>query len=497
MKLSIILYISTLSFSSGRRYQVLPQQTYYVNPSHASHYNPLRAGYNPYQAAYFNPSQNGYLNPLTTGSLYNGYAAAGIPYSPAYLYSPGINSQLLNPTSNSKTVDSSTLTKSHVQFRPQNVVSNSQNSLGIRNIFNPYPSNYLQPQAVTRSLCSSCSCEVDFGCSYNCEKCSALCHSCSCEESQGCRYNCDKCQNSDSRTSEDGQTTEMSAQDSTDSSIDTLDTSEDTTDNSAVDTTESVDADTTEGVDVDTTEVVDVDTTEGVDANATTESQSDGEATEASVTETSDVDSTTQQPDGESTDEVEESEEDDEEVQGGLINPTFPLGSVGDTDIAENGLGSGSSYSTDDNSETSVIGSGDAAENNGTDCTPLESLEVNLCSWGPSCQTVVNAVYPSCNYNCTSCSINQVGGCVASSGSAVGQPCIFPFIYNGVAYNGCAPLHSEERVLDFWCSTKTDINGIHITGPFEDPGKYVGFCDDSCPRDVPGFRIQPGFKLQG
>ena len=46
-------------------------------------------------------------------------------------------------------------------------------------------------------------------------------------------------------------------------------------------------------------------------------------------------------------------------------------------DIAENGLGSGSSSSTDDNSETSVIGSGDAAENNGTDCTPLESLEVS------------------------------------------------------------------------------------------------------------------------
>lgn len=46
-------------------------------------------------------------------------------------------------------------------------------------------------------------------------------------------------------------------------------------------------------------------------------------------------------------------------------------------DIAENGLGSGSSSSTDDNSETSVISSGDAAEKNGTDCTPLESLEVS------------------------------------------------------------------------------------------------------------------------
>ena len=34
-------------------------------------------------------------------------------------------------------------------------------------------------------------------------------------------------------------------------------------------------------------------------------------------------------------------------------------------------------------------------------------------------------------------------------------------------------LISENRLLDFWCSTKTDVNGFHITGPFEDPGVRV------------------------
>ena len=30
--------------------------------------------------------------------------------------------------------------------------------------------------------------------------------------------------------------------------------------------------------------------------------------------------------------------------------------------------------------------------------------------------------------------------CVATAGPAAGQPCIFPFVYNGVRYEGCAPL---------------------------------------------------------
>jgi len=501
MKLLIfcIICVVNLSFSSGRRYQLLPQQSYYVNPAHAGHYNPYAASYfNPSQAGYLNPSQTGYLNPsqtrylnqATTSSLYNGYTA-GFPYSPSYLYTPGINSQLLNPAlsydhnSHLKSVDPTTLTKSHVQFRPQDVIRNSQSSLG--SILTPYPSPFIQ-QTLVRSLCSSCSCDVDVGCSENCDKCSALCDSCSCEESR-CRYNCDKCL--DVQSSEENETTEMPNEDTTNSVDQTTEMPNEDTTNSVEETTNSVEETTNNLVDDTTDNTDDSSSTESADVDSTTQSQTEEAATEESVTETSDVESASEATDEEDTVVSEEGGEDNEEVVGGLINPTFPLGSVGDTEIAEAGLGSSSD--TDDNTEASVTES--SADNNSSDCAPLESLDANLCSWGPSCQAVVNAVYPTCNYNCATCKINKIEGCVASSGSAAGYPCIFPFIYNGVAYNGCAPLHSEERVLDFWCSTKTDINGIHITGPFDDPGKYVGMCDAECPRDIPGFRVQPGFKI--
>ena len=35
-------------------------------------------------------------------------------------------------------------------------------------------------------------------------------------------------------------------------------------------------------------------------------------------------------------------------------------------------------------------------------------------------------------------------GCVASSGPAAGSACIFPFIYEGVRYEGCAPLRGSD-----------------------------------------------------
>jgi len=46
----------------------------------------------------------------------------------------------------------------------------------------------------SRALCSFCSCATDYGCAYNCHKCPALCYTCDCSSSLGCRYNCDKCQ---------------------------------------------------------------------------------------------------------------------------------------------------------------------------------------------------------------------------------------------------------------------------------------------------------------
>merc|ERR1711970_730863 len=81
--------------------------------------------------------------------------------------------------------------------------------------------------------------------------------------------------------------------------------------------------------------------------------------------------------------------------------------------------------------------------------------------------------------------------CVASSGPAAGKPCIFPFIYNGVQYKGCTQLinglASVYSKPTFWCSTKVDVNGYHVRGPWNDKGKNVGFCDDSCPKVVPRF----------
>ena len=144
-------------------------------------------------------------------------------------------------------------------------------------------------------------------------------------------------------------------------------------------------------------------------------------------------------------------------------------------------------------------------------------------------------------------------GCVAVGGEGAGSQCHFPFTFEGVVYQGCAykpefvtKKSSKSQLTENicrgssapvppgslgWCSTKRDINGIHVNGPsgspwvtifsclqktcspnweFEnrwmtfyeittsssfqigmkrttfishhsDPQKYVGFCDNSCP----------------
>jgi len=76
--------------------------------------------------------------------------------------------------------------------------------------------------------------------------------------------------------------------------------------------------------------------------------------------------------------------------------------------------------------------------------------------------------------------------CIAVGGDAKGSQCRFPFTYEGVVYQGCAykPGGSSAPVPPGslgWCSTKRDINGIHVNGPSGSPWKYVGFCDNSCP----------------
>merc|ERR1711915_531262 len=78
-------------------------------------------------------------------------------------------------------------------------------------------------------------------------------------------------------------------------------------------------------------------------------------------------------------------------------------------------------------------------------------------------------------------------GCIASGGPAEGRDCIFPFTYQGVKYHGCAPLPQGGLINLYsapvtWCSTRVDVNGFHIRGPWDDLGRYVGYCDDTCPK---------------
>merc|ERR1712106_1050182 len=102
-----------------------------------------------------------------------------------------------------------------------------------------------------------------------------------------------------------------------------------------------------------------------------------------------------------------------------------------------------------------------------------------------------------CAKNCASCAAqaqdqpgalsgSSTSSCVASSGPAAGKPCIFPFIYNGVQYQGCTQLISGLASVysspTYWCSTKVDVNGFHVRGPWDDKGRHVGFCNDTCPK---------------
>jgi len=93
----------------------------------------------------------------------------------------------------------------------------------------------------------------------------------------------------------------------------------------------------------------------------------------------------------------------------------------------------------------------------------------------------------ACRDKCDRCKAPESAptSCVASGGPGQGRNCIFPFTYLGVKYKGCAPLYgglTNAYSPVYWCSTKVDINGFHIRGPFSKPGKYVGYCDHTCPK---------------
>jgi len=66
--------------------------------------------------------------------------------------------------------------------------------------------------------------------------------------------------------------------------------------------------------------------------------------------------------------------------------------------------------------------------------------------------------------------------CKTSGGPAAGQPCVFPFTFQGVTHNTCTDwIFGEQPQGTRWCSTKTDSNGKHIGGK-----GFYGFCPDTC-----------------
>ena len=61
--------------------------------------------------------------------------------------------------------------------------------------------------------------------------------------------------------------------------------------------------------------------------------------------------------------------------------------------------------------------------------------------------------------------------CVTKSGAKSGQACIFPFIFNGVVYNGCTLDNAGDNKA--WCSVGTDADGVHVHSDW-------GHCPSSC-----------------
>ena len=73
----------------------------------------------------------------------------------------------------------------------------------------------------------------------------------------------------------------------------------------------------------------------------------------------------------------------------------------------------------------------------------------------------------SINYNRSDPASPPSSGCLASGGPAAGSPCIFPFIYDGVRYEGCAPLYGWASVTFF----KFEDSGIKHISDYKSPIK--------------------------
>jgi len=69
--------------------------------------------------------------------------------------------------------------------------------------------------------------------------------------------------------------------------------------------------------------------------------------------------------------------------------------------------------------------------------------------------------------------------CLTVDGGKVNAGCVFPFSFRGRTYNGCTT--SGDPELRLWCSTRTDSNGVHISGQGE-----WGHCNSACRTDQDG-----------
>jgi len=283
------------------------------------------------------------------------------------------------------------------------------------------------PYLDARALCSFCSCDSDFGCGYNCDKCTAICLSCDCESSLGCKYNCDKCEESGGFTKppEDQGSQQYPG---VSLPLGTLEGSElpgDSNGSSAGSTGSNGDA------------IISV----GGDSN-----ESSGDSTGSS---------------GDS--------------NGSTGGSTGSSGDSNGSTGGSTGSSGGATGSSGGHDSTSI----DEADK----CAPLRKSDIELCLWGPSCPVMITEVFPTCNYDCATCTLNEsVPPCQSTTESGTKTACIFPFIYKGVRYDGCAPSVRLDRSVEYWCSTLTDINGFHVRGPYPQEQRYVGICDSTCPR---------------
>ena len=68
--------------------------------------------------------------------------------------------------------------------------------------------------------------------------------------------------------------------------------------------------------------------------------------------------------------------------------------------------------------------------------------------------------------------VSRTGRCKTNAGGKIGQDCVFPFISNGIYFNGCTDVGVHKG--NYWCATQVDANGKEIPG-------HWGYCTYTCP----------------